>query len=367
MSIRGITSFLTATIMVLVGASMPVSAKNLVNTAYDRTFLITEVGMEEDGGIVKVKLNDLDYDIGDGVVTSFEGYRTKDNMWVLGWFPVVYKVTGERLDEDGELEASSVSEIEDQDLLKTGWMAFFFRIAGDEHFFILDLRECSKFRDIDGATCKLDENPKGQGHKYWAYLGDVKITDENKDDLTNSGGDGDEGGVDGGDNGGGGDNGDDDEDLGEGDDEGAGKGGGGGQNDGEDELHDELEDEDEEDMEGEDEADGEVEESEEVEIVNEAASMLSISGVGEYTGDIKQTRSIGEDEESEELDEGVVGGVQEEDEIVNPPVGVVTGVKFGWMWLFWLTALVSIFWFIIALFKRRKKEEDEKAVAASGK
>lgn len=361
MSIRGITSFLIATIIALAGVSVPVSAKKLVNTAYNDTFLITELGMGKEGGAVRAKLNDLDYDIGDGVVTSFEGYRTKDNGWVLGMHPVVYRATGVNLDEKGELVASSDSEVGDQDLLETGWMAFFLRIARDEHFFILDLRECKKFRDIEGATCRLDEVPESMGYKYWAYLGDVKITDENIDDLMNPEDDGDPE-----DDGGPEDAGESD-DGGEKDDEKEERGKGGEKRDEENAPDDGEKDDEAIDDGEEDESDDEATDDVLVGVVKDVSDILAISGVGNYTGGIKQTSNTAEGEEAEEIDEGVIGGVQEEDEIVNPPVGVVNGVKFGWMWLFWLTALISIFWFIVALFKRRKKEEDEKTVAAGGK
>lgn len=379
MKVQGVARFLVAITMIITGFSANVSAKNLVDDRYRDAIIVTEVGLEKEGATITFKLNDLDYDVSKGLTVN--GYLTKNGGWILGQSPLVYQISNEMFDENGVITKSSAVQFADVDLLEKGGVALF---MGTDSL-TLELSQCLKYRDVPGAACRL--NGQMGAYLYGAFSGDVRITDENVDELLNPGG-GDEddepedenedekekekddkGGDDDSD-------GEKNENLGEDEKEGDGK-------EGEERKEEGETDEDVDesagkgnDKVGEDDAKKEakvevVEDTEEEEVIEgvkkDGRSVLAVAGVGNFTGGIKQAGNIIEDEEEEVIDEGVIGGAQEEGDIVNPPVGSVTGVRFDWVWLFWLTALISAFWLIIAVFKRRKKEEEEKAVAVKDK
>lgn len=69
------------------------------------------------------------------------------------------------------------------------------------------------------------------------------------------------------------------------------------------------------------------------------------------------------DEEDVDVESGEVKGEATEEDVENPPVGDVEGVKFGWMWMFYAVVLISVLWLVVAVLKNRHRKENRGAAA----
>jgi len=347
---KKIMGILMGVILMLTGASTEVWAKNLINSNYDSTFLVTEIRLSSliANEYFAVRLNDADYGYN---TISFYAYRGASesapeivgvaNVPIRLWSDTVLnKQTATMLKPMGH--GNDMGLITVKFLAESGW-------TPRNNYMSLDLRECLAYFE-EGVICKLDREEGGVFY-YEAYVGSVKVRNTVKEEdpiVEDDGGDEEANPGDGGDSGGG------DTGLGDGEDGSESEGG---------------------EPEGGSAGGGNVSEnkttgnggsaSKEVDAGRESVlNMLADNNAIKKVG--LGVSAVGLGDDKAELFNGAVKGDKDGTDIEIPPVGVADedGVGLGgWAWLLWVAILALGAWMFLLAYKRRKNKENDRAVA----